>query len=400
MKVLQINTVCGTGSTGKIATDLYEVLENQGHDCRIAFGRGNAPENIKTIKIGSDFSVNIHGVLTRITDKHGFYSTRPTNKLISEIEVFNPDIIHLHNIHGYFLNIETLFNYLKETNKPVIWTLHDCWSFTGHCTHFDYIGCKKWLTECYECPQKNKYPSSFFIDNSKINYINKKKLFTSIKNMTIITPSKWLAEQVEESFFKEYPLRIINNGIDLNIFRPTESDFRKRYGIEDKFIIVGVANVWDERKGLNIFLELSRVLDDNYQIVLVGLSDKQIKTMPRKIISISRTSNVNELVEIYSASDVLVNPSVEETMGLVTVEALACGIPVVLNNATALPEFIDESCGFIVEKYNIESFVEAIKNCKENRFATSDCLNRAKQYNKLDKYKEYLDCYLNINKQV
>ncbi|WP_346962031.1 glycosyltransferase, partial [Clostridium sp.] len=271
MKVLQINSVCGVGSTGRIATDLYKALEEQGHECLIAYGRGTAPKGIKSIKIGKDLDNYLHVAKTRIFDKHGFESTKATKKFIRKVEEYDPDIIHLHNIHGYYINIELLFNYLKRSNKAIVWTLHDCWAFTGHCAYFDYAGCGKWKDGCSNCEQKKEYPSSILFDNSKFNYENKRRLFTSVNNMIITTPSKWLARIVEESFLGKYPVNVINNGIDLSVFRKSKSNVRKKYLLEDKKVILGVATVWDKRKGFNDFIKLSKVIDEDYRIVLIGL---------------------------------------------------------------------------------------------------------------------------------
>jgi glycosyltransferase involved in cell wall biosynthesis len=394
MKVLQINTVCGTGSTGRIATDLYEILLSHGHDCFIGYGRGSAPENIKSYRISSDIDLHYHALMTRITDKTGFYSKNATRIFIDKIHQYNPDIIHLHNLHGYYINLEMLFKYLSVTDKPVVWTLHDCWAFTGHCIYFDYIGCEKWKTECDKCPQKKEYPKSCMLDNSKWNYQQKKRLFTSVKNMTIITPSIWLADMVKQSFLKKYPVNVINNGIDLNTFKPFESDFKVRYNLSDKYMILGVANVWDKRKGLNDFIELSKMLDDSYKIVLIGLSEKQIKNLPVNILGLTRTYDTQELVEIYSIADVFVNPSVEETMGLTTVEALACGTPVVVYDATAIPECVDSNVGMVVKKNNIQNLNDSIIKIKKgDYFNKTNCVKKVNMYCKKEKYSEYIELY-------
>lgn len=385
MKILQINSVCGFGSTGRIATDLYKVYEEDGHECVIAYGRGNAPEGYNTIKIGSNIDNYMHVAKTRIFDKHGFGSKKATEKFIQDVKKLNPDVIHLHNIHGYYINIEILFNYLKEANKKVIWTLHDCWSFTGHCAYFDYVGCDKWKSGCEKCPQRKEYPTSNIMDNSKFIYEKKKELFTGIKDMTIITPSKWLAGLVKESFLKNYKVEVIHNGIDLEVFKPTPSDFRERYGIGNKKIILGVASIWDRRKGLNYFVDLAKELDENYQIVIVGVTEKQKKELPKNIIAITRTNNIQELVKIYSVADIFLNPSEEEAMGLVTIEALACGIPVIVNNSTAHPELINEKCGQI---FNKKDYIQNILN-KIINLDKKDCINKASNYNKKDKYKIY-----------
>ena len=391
MRILQINSVCGVGSTGRIATDLYNVLENQGHECKIAYGRGNAPEGINSIKIGFAFDNYYHVFKTRVFDKHGFGSVNATKKFIEEVKKYDPDIIHLHNIHGYYINIEILFNYLKEANKPVIWTLHDCWPFTGHCSYFDYVACEKWKYGCSNCEQKGQYPSSKLRDNSEWNYENKKRLFTSVKNMTIITPSKWLSNLVKKSFLGKYPVEVINNGIDLDVFKPTESDFRKKYNLSDKFIILGVASVWGERKGLKYFIELSEKLSDEYKIVIVGVDEKQKKSIPKDIISICRTNNAKELAEIYTSSDVFVNPTLEDNFPTTNLEALACGTPVITFNTGGSIECINKNTGKIVEKDDINGLVKAIKNLKVDRL---ECINKARLFfNKNKKFEEYISLY-------
>ena len=396
MKILQINSVCGVGSTGRIATDLYKVLEEQGHECKIAYGRGTAPEGIDSIKIGSNLDNYTHVFKTRVFDKHGFGSVNATKKFIEEVKEYDPDIIHLHNIHGYYINIEILFNYLKEANKPVVWTLHDCWAFTGHCAYFDYVGCDKWKSGCNKCPQKQGYPTSNIIDNSKFNYENKRKLFTSMKNMTIVTPSKWLANLLKESFLDKYPVEVINNGIDLNVFKPTESNFKEKYNLQGKFIVLGVASVWEERKGLKYFIELSKELSDDFKIVIVGVNEKQKKELPQNIIAITRTNNIKELAEVYTAADVFVNPTLEDNFPTTNLESLACGTPVITFNTGGSIESIDDNTGSIIEVGDLTkvSVIIGDKIKKYNRKNTIKCIERANTlFNKNDKYKEYINIY-------
>lgn len=361
MKVFQINSVCGIRSTGRICTDLAEVLISQGHECRIAYGREFVPEKYKDIsyRIGRNFGVKINALKARIFDNEGFNAKRATKKLIKEIEKYNPDVIHLHNLHGYYLNIEILFDYLKKADKPVVWTLHDCWAFTGHCTYFDFAGCKKWQSACHNCSQKKDYPSSKCKDRSKKNYFQKKAAFTGVRNLTIVTPSKWLKEKVEQSFLKEYKVEVIHNGIDLDVFKPTPSDFRIRYGIEDKKIILGVASVWNRRKGLQDFIELSKILDDEYKIVLVGLTEEQKRSLPENIIGITRTNNVKELAEIYTAADVFFNPTYEDNYPTVNLEAQACGTPVVTYNTGGSVESVPKEN--VIEKGDLLGALEIFK---------------------------------------
>lgn len=378
MKVLQINTVCGTGSTGRIATDIHGGLLEQGIESYIAYGRGEAHNCENSIKIGTNWDVKFHGLQTRIFDNHGFASKQATIKFIDEIKKLNPDVIHLHNIHGYYINIEILFNYLKICNKKIIWTLHDCWSFTGHCAHFDFAKCEKWRIECKKCPQTKTYPSSYVFDNSKFNYKKKKELFTGIKNLTIITPSKWLANLVKESFLKEYKVEVINNGIDTNIFRPTESNFRKKYKLEDKFIILGVASPWTKRKGFDDFLELSKMLKENEIIIMIGLSEKQLKDLPDNILGIKRTNNTKELAEIYSIANVFFNPTYEDNYPTVNLEALSCETPIITYNTGGSIECVEEDNGWIIKKGKIREVIRIIRNEKKEYILSEEKFNKDK----------------------
>lgn len=330
MKVLMINSVCGIGSTGRICTDIADELTENGHECKIAFGRKSAPERYQkyAYRITSDGGVKINALKARLFDNEGFNAAGATKKLISFIEEYNPDVIHLHNLHGYYLNVKILFDYLKKTDKKVVWTLHDCWAFTGHCANFQYPVCDKWKTGCFDCERKIKYPKSF-VDNSQKNYLEKERVFCGVKNLTVVTPSEWLARLVKESFLGRYPTKVINNGIDTSVFRPTESDFKERNGLKDKKMILGVANVWDEFKGINDFIGLSKKISDDYRIVLVGLDEKQLGMLPENILGITRTNNTKELAEIYTAADVLFNPTYEDNYPTVNLEAQACGTPVV-----------------------------------------------------------------------
>lgn len=396
MKVLQINSVCGIGSTGRIATDIHSMLIVQDYENYIAFGREIPKYSNNTIRIGTKLDNYAHVAKTRLIDKHGFGSKKATIKFIEKVKRLDPDIIHLHNIHGYYINIDILFDYLKESNKPVIWTLHDCWAFTGHCVHFDYVGCKKWIDGCYDCPEKNSYPASLIIDNSKSNYIKKKEIFTGIKNLTVVTPSNWLADLVKQSFLNEYPVKVINNGIDLDVFKPINSDFRENHNANDKFIILGVANVWNRRKGLDYFIELSKRLNFDEIIIIVGLTEKQKSQLPDNIIGINKTKNTKELAEIYTAADVFINPTLEEVMGMTNVEALACGTPVITFQTGGSVECIDFNTGFIVKKGNIEELLSAIKKIKlvgKNVFI-KECIKRAKKlYDKKHRFNDYINLY-------
>ena len=352
MKVLFINSVCGIGSTGRICTTMAQEYESQGHEVKIAYGRAeNVPEQYKkyAVRIGKTIDMKLHAVRTRILDEHGLGSIQATRKFLKWADDYNPDLLWLHNIHGYYINYELLFAWIKRRpNMQVKWTLHDCWAFTGHCSYFTMVKCEQWLTHCSYCPQTRRYPASYGRDNCKANFDRKRAAFTGVKNMTLITPSQWLADLTRQSFLKEYPVDVHYNTIDTNVFKPTPSDFRERYGLKDKFIVLGVANVWHERKGLNDFLKLAEMLDDRYAIVLVGLSKKQIKELPRNIRGIQRTNSPQELAAIYTAADVFFNPTYEDNYPTVNLEAKACGKYIVSYDTGGCNETFGKSEGVLL----------------------------------------------------
>lgn len=391
MKILQINSTCGFGSTGRIAVDILNTVTKNGGEGLICYGRGVAASGVTSYKIGSETLVKIHGVLSRITDRQGFYSTGAAKDLVRKIEEHDPDIIHLHNIHGYYLDIRVLFDYLKKCRKPIVWTLHDCWSFTGHCPHFTVSGCEKWKTGCSACPSKKEYPKSFFLDSSKKNYNEKKELFTGVEDLTLVTPSAWLKDLVKESFLKDYPVKVINNGINTDIFKPTESDFRRKYGIEDKIIYLGVASVWTKQKGLDDFVTLSQMLNENEKIVLVGLNNAQIEELPKSIIAITRTENQTELAQIYSAVNVFLNPTYEDTYPTTNLESIACGTPVVTYKTGGSPESVTQGRGAVVPVGNINALYNTAKSftdVKTDIPAEFDANRKYAEYEEL--YKELL----------
>jgi len=400
-KILQISVDGNTGSTGRIAESIGRLAIARGWESYIAHGRLSGPSESITIKIGSAIDVYMHGFQTRLFDRHGLGSKHATIKLVNQIKEIKPDVIHLHNLHGYYINIEVLFNFLSETSIAVVWTFHDCWAFTGHCAHFDFVGCEKWKTACHHCPQKKEYPASLIIDRSRLNYHLKKSLFNSVKNMTIVSVSKWLDTKVKESFLGSVNRTVIYNGIDIELFKPDENikQIKRELNIENKFILLGVAKPWSKNKGLEDFIEISKKITDDMIIILVGLNQKQIKTLPKNIIGLQKTKSQKELKEIYNSADIFLNLSLEETFGLTTAEALACGVPVIVYNSTACPEIIDENTGIMVKRKNIEDILLAITTIKNNgkAFYSRLCRKRAVDlYNKNDRYKEYIDLYESI----
>lgn len=394
MKIVSINTVT-SGSTGKIMLQVSSVASAKGHQAYIAYplGRHNLEIKENAIPIGNRFSEDFHIIMDRFTGLNGCFSYFATKKFINKLKKIKPDVIHLHNLHNCYINLRLLFNYIKKYNICTVWTLHDCWAFTGHCPHFLMADCYKWKTGCYNCPKYKEYPQSY-VDNSKFMYKFKKKWFTGVDNLTIVTPSKWLGDLVKQSFLKDYPVKVINNGIDLSVFKPTESDFRKKYNLENKFILLGVAFGWGVKKGLDVFVELSKKLDDRFQIVLVGTNDEVDKQLPDNIISIHRTNNQQELAEIYTAADLFVNPTREENYPTVNMESLACGTPVITFNTGGSPEIIDETCGMVVPKDDAESlYNEIVKISTENPYYKEACLKRSEDFDMHKRFEEYVKLY-------
>lgn len=361
MKYLIINSVAGHTSTGKISAELYRDLVAKGNQCVLAYGRwAQNCDDIETYRIGTSIDYTIHGICTRLFDRHGFCSKHATKAFVKWIEVYDPDVIWLHNLHGYYINIEILFEYLKRANKTVRWTLHDCWAFTGHCPHFTIAHCDQWKTGCENCCQLKRYPSCIGVGNVKNNYLRKRKAFCGVQDLTIVTPSKWLRDLVKQSFLKDYPVEVVHNKVDHSVFKPTPSNFRQIYHLEDKYIILGVANGWGKHKGLQDFYKLSEMLDHNkYVVVLVGLTKAQLKTVPDDILGLPRTSSTQELAEIYTAANVLVSASKEETFGMTPLEAKACGTPSIVYSGTACEEVAMES-GNIVVSQSPEALYKAI----------------------------------------
>ena len=393
MKVLQIN-IFGNLSTGRIAVDIYRTLKESGHEGKVAFARNTIADDVPYIRIGNQLDVYVDGIMTRLTDRAGFFSAKPTKKLIQEIKAYEPDIIHLHNLHGYYIHVGELFEFLKEYNKHVVWTLHDCWSYTGHCCYYSMAKCDRWKTGCHNCPQKRAYPGSLLLDNSRGNYKIKKELFTSLDKLHLVTVSDWLQGEVKKSFLKELPCTTIYNGIDLNVFKPTKSNIRKQYQIGDRYIVLGVASTWDVRKRLKDFISLSAMLGDEYKVVVVGVNDKEKKQLPSNMIGISRTDSVQELAGIYTQADVFFNASVEETFGLPTVEALACETPVVVYDATAVPEVVDDSVGYVVREGDLRAVKEKIKEIvKKRAIDKKACRKKAAVYEKNAQYRNYIRLY-------
>lgn len=404
MKILMINVVCGIRSTGRICTDLAKTLEEQGHEVKIAYGRERVPSEFEkyAVRIGNNLDVRLHGVQARLADRAGFGSAYVTRRFVRWIEEYNPDVIHLHNIHGYYINVEILFNYLRTCGKKIIWTLHDCWAFTGHSAYCNAVNCNRWIEGCFDCPQRKAYPKSFR-DCSEKNWLRKKECFSNIPNMTIVTPSYWLAGLVEKSYLKGATVTTIHNGIDISCFHsdgslcgdkdlPSDKEDRKnKYGMGGKIVLLGVASVWDEYKGYDTFLKLAEQLPEEFAIVLIGLSAQQTASLPEGILGIERTDSVEQLREIYSMADAFVNPTLEDNYPTTNMEAIACGTPVITYDTGGSKESVNQECGFVVEKGNLEQLKEIILQKKylqlsENKEAFQKQRQKFDKYLMLEKY--------------
>jgi glycosyltransferase involved in cell wall biosynthesis len=399
MKILQINTTVNSGSTGRIAEDIGKVLIANGHESYIAYGRGTQKSQSYLIKIGTKLDYIFHGILTRLFDRHGFGSKNATKQLIKKIDKINPDAIGLHNLHGYYLNVEVLFKYLKEKNIPVLWTLFDCWAFTGHCSYFDDINCLKYQTHCMQCPKTNKYPNSLIIDNSFSNFTDKKKLFTSLDGIDFVVHSNWLEGMFKKSFLRGYNINSLPSGIDLELFKPSPSDIKIKYKIDNKKVILGCASPWSDRKGLADFFELRKKLDINTAIVLIGLSKKQLTNLPIGILGIPRTESIEELVMWYTAADVFVNPTYQDNFPTTNIEALACGTAVITYNTGGSPEAINSKTGIVVEKGDTAGLLDAIKTIGsfDQEVLSNNCRQRAEyKFNKNDRYQDYINLFQNL----
>ena len=389
--LVQINTSCNWDAPGRIAEQIGVSAKKKGWDVYFVHGARFVRESeLKTIRTQTTKAELFHYAYNSLLKgEQGLGSTRATRKLIEELRNIRPDIVHLHNIHGYYLNYPLLFDYLKEANIPVVWTLHDCWAFTGHCVYFDMVNCEKWKTGCYACPQINTYPQSLFRDSSDKEYQRKRRVFGALQKMALVPVSMWMSKLVQDSFLGRFPTKVIHNGIDLNVFTPTPSKC-----IDGKYKILGVASGWGDRKGITDFIKLRELLDDQYDITMVGLSEKEARLVPDTIHKMGRTSNLKELVTLYSDADVYVNTTYSDNFPTTNLESLACGTPVITYETGGSPEAIDENTGVVVPYRDIEKMANAIIKMRQRPKSSKACRERAEEFFNKDKcFDEYLQLY-------
>lgn len=402
-KLLQINPVIRTNtSTGRIMQEIGELAMANGWESYVAYSGGRdgvKPCKSKLMPVGGKLDVAFHGLWTRLTDRHGLASWFATKRFISEIKELKPDVIHIHNIHGYFLNYKMLFEYLKEADIPVIWTVHDCWLYTGRCYYYSSIGCDKWMSGCGNCPQRTAFPASWFIDRSKQNLKDKSEAFNSIKDkLTIVPVSEWIRGEMSRSILQNCHYQVIHNGIDLNVFdvQPDDKAVREKYGLGDKHIILGLASIWSKEKGWDDFMEMSKMLNEDEVIVMVGVTEEQQKRLPENVVGIRRTENVRQLAELYSAAVAFVNPTWQDNYPTVNLESIACGTPVVTYRTGGSIEAVTEKTGYIVEQGDVKGLLEAVREIerKGNLEYKADCRAHAlANFRKEDRYADYLKLY-------
>lgn len=374
MKVLFVNSVCDYGSTGKIVRDLANGLKKEGHEVLICYGRHQAKEDTDTFYIGDKLTTYSHVFMTRVFNRHGLHSNRATQKLIEKIETFNPDVIHLHNLHGYYLNVEMLFEALKTFKGKIYWTFHDCWPISGSSAYFDYHGCKTWDEGCVECNSTRDYPEALVFKRQKKNFLWKKKAFSGLDNLTLVTPSYWLKELLAKSFLAQYPCEVIHNGINTNLFKPTyDAELTKKY--ENKLVLLGVASIWEQRKGLNDFIKLSTMISDNYKIVLIGLTEEQKKSLPTAIDGVLRTDSAEQLAAYYTLSHRFINPTYEDNYPTTNIEALSCHTPVIAYDTGGNKEVSIKPFMTIVPQGDLEAIVHELNSNKNISFDHLDSLS-------------------------
>lgn len=397
--LFQINTTLNYGSTGRIAEQIAITAQRHGWDCVTAHGgRYVGKSEFPSILVGNKMDNYFHAFYGEFFGRHGLGSTQSTKRLIKKIKEFSPSLIHLHNIHGYYLNYKVLFDYFAEISTPIVWTLHDCWSFTGHCTHFENVGCEKWKTECNHCPLLMAQYKSRLIDRSRSNFLLKKELYAKLDTITIVPVSNWLASVVSQSILGKFPIKVIQNGVDLEVFSPIGNDIRAKYSISDnKMVVLSVMNGYDIEKGIE---EINRIADEkDYTVIVVGLPNGLSNRISQKIINVGRTRSQSELAAYYSAADVFLNPTYNDTFPTTNIEALACGTPVITYRTGGSPEIIDEKTGIVVDKGDYSGLIKAIDMIQQKgKSAYTDAcrLHAVEKYDKNERFMDYINLYNEI----
>ena len=404
-KLLQINPVLRTStSTGRIMQEIGDLAMANGWESYVAYSRGRdgiRPCTSHLLPVGNKASVAWHGLMTRLFDRHGLSSAHATQTFLRQVDALQPDVIHIHNLHGYFLHYPLLFRYLSSHNIPVIWTVHDCWLYTGHCYHYSFAGCQRWQSGCGDCPQRRDFPASWLVDRSRRNYIDKENAFTSLPKglLTLVPVSEWMAGEMNRSFLSGCDIRVIHNGIDTDFFHPAESDFRKKHNLEEKYVILAPANKWFLDVNRETFDYFASHLTDDMRMVFIGNGVDESR-LTDKMINLGFVSSRAEIRAIYAACDVMANCTREESLSLLNVEVQACGTPVVTYSNTGVKETVDGKCGFAVENGNPEEMWKHVYRIliKGKAHFSADCIDWVKQeFDKEDNYNKYIMLYKSIN---
>ncbi len=398
MKVMQINAVYGVGSTGVIVEDLHNLSLKNGIESYVSYSTTNkSPDEIENgYVIGDTFGKKIHALLSRIGGKQAYFSSFATKKLIKHIENVKPDIVHLHNLHSNYVNLNRLLDYLGEREIKTVVTLHDCWFYTGGCFHYTAVGCDKWQKSCGNCPKKNQDTPALLKDNSAKILADRKKYFGKMKNLTMTGVSGWMTDEGEKTVFKGKKTEVIYNGIDTEFFVPTPSDFRKKHKLEDKFLILALANKWFRPINKKTFDYVCENLPDDSVIVMLGCTESQRQGLPANVLPLDFIKDRDELRKVYSACDVFANCTREESFSLVNVEAQSCGTPVVTYRNTGAQETVDNKCSFSIENGNEKEFFEAIMKIKElgKKELSNDCVKWVKEnFDRDENYMKYIELY-------
>ena len=402
MRVYQLNTFSGVKSTGRIAFEIAKLAESQGMECRVGYGVPGVPREAETlsIRIGRPWERKLHGALRKLMDGEGYGSYFATRRFLKEMRAFHPDVVHLHNLHGCYLHLPTLFGALKRMGVPVLWTLHDCWPFTGHCAYYDLCGCDRFETECHHCPQKHAYPECIGLSRAGANHRAKKRWLTALPNLTFVAPCEWMKRQVERSFMKGAPVRVIPNGVDLTTFHPMEAEaveLRRKYGLENAQVLLAVASEWDARKGLKDLLLCREHWDQSCRLVIIGLSGEQIAALPKGVLGLTHTESPQELAAWYTAADCLVNPTMEDNLPMVNLEAIACGTPVAVYHTGGCGDEVDETCGRVVSRGDALALARAAATlCGEKPRLREGCLRRAEGFEAGKMFQAYVDLYREV----
>lgn len=396
MRIFQLNTFCGVKSTGRIALEIAKLVKADGGECLIGYGVPELSPDAQPFacRVGEPIERKLHAAMRKCLDAEGYGSWLATQKLIRQMKAFKPDLVHIHNLHGCYLHFSTLFRYLKSAGIPVVWTLHDCWPFTGHCAYFDYSGCERWKTGCYDCPQQKSYPICIGLDGSSRNYTHKKKWFSQLENLTFVAPCEWMLKPLKASFMGRYPAKVILNGVNLEQFHPVPSDLRSRFELKDQKICLSVASDWDARKGLPYLCEAAQKMGKEFCFVVIGLDEEQIHQLPSNMLGLQRTANTEELAAWYTLADCFVNTTLEDNMPMVNLEALACGTPVAVFETGGCPEAVDEQTGIVVPQKDVDALCESIRTlCAAKPAMAQNCVKRAQMFDCRKTFQKYLALY-------